>query len=61
VHLVEPPGDVTIVSLQSGGQTYRILLPEAQAAVIKVGESLPVTFDASKVHLFRGHDGTPLR
>ena len=61
VHLVEPLGDVTIVSLQSGGQTYRILLPEAQAAVIKVGETLPITFDASNVHLFRGHDGTPLR
>ena len=61
VHLIEPLGDVTVVSLNSGGQTYRILLPEAQAAVIKVGETLPVTIDAKKVHLFRSHDGTPLR
>jgi len=61
VQLLEPLGDVTVVSLASAGQTYRILLSEAQAAAIKVGETLPITVDSSKIHLFRGHDGLPLR
>jgi multiple sugar transport system ATP-binding protein len=61
VQLLEPLGDVTVVSLSSAGQTYRILLPEAQAAAIRVGETLPITIDSSKIHLFRGHDGSPLR
>jgi multiple sugar transport system ATP-binding protein len=61
VQLLEPLGDVTVVSLASAGQSYRILLPEAQAAAIKVGETLPITVDSSKIHLFRGHDGSPLR
>jgi multiple sugar transport system ATP-binding protein len=61
VQLVEPLGDVTVVSLASSGQNYRILLPEARAAEIKVGDTLPVAFDAKKIHLFRGHDGSAVR
>jgi multiple sugar transport system ATP-binding protein len=58
VQLLEPLGDVTVVSLASAGHTYRILLPEAQASEIKVGDVLPIALDPSKVHLFRGHDGS---
>jgi multiple sugar transport system ATP-binding protein len=61
VQLIEPLGDVTIVSLSSSGQNYRILLPEARAVDIKVGDMLPVAFDAKKIHLFRGHDGSAVR
>jgi multiple sugar transport system ATP-binding protein len=61
VQLLEPLGDLTVVSLASAGQNYRILLSEARAAAIKVGETLPITIDSSKIHLFRGHDGLPLR
>jgi multiple sugar transport system ATP-binding protein len=61
VQLLEPLGDLTVVSLTSGSETYRILLSEAQAAAISVGETLPITIDSSKIHLFRGHDGLPLR
>src|SRR5918994_1854904 len=57
VQLIEPLGDVTVVSLSSSGQSYRILLPEAQAVDIKVGDTLPVAFDTRRIHLFRGHDG----
>ena len=61
VQLIEPLGDVTVVSLSSSGQSYRILLPEAQAVDIKVGDTLPVAFDMRRIHLFRGHDGSALR
>jgi multiple sugar transport system ATP-binding protein len=61
VQLLEPLGDLTVVSLASAGQNFRILLSEAQAAAIKIGETLPITIDSSKIHLFRGHDGLPLR
>ena len=31
VHLLEPLGDVTIVSVEAGGETLRMVLPEASA------------------------------
>jgi multiple sugar transport system ATP-binding protein len=61
VQLLEPLGDVTVVSLTSSGHSYRILLPEAKATDIKVGDALPVALDPSKIHLFRGHDGSAVR
>jgi multiple sugar transport system ATP-binding protein len=61
VQLLEPLGDVTIVSLASSGHNYRILLPEAKATDIKVGDALPVALDPSRIHLFRGHDGSAVR
>ncbi|HYN00772.1 MAG TPA: TOBE domain-containing protein, partial [Aestuariivirgaceae bacterium] len=61
VQLLEPLGDVTIVSLASSGHSYRILLPEAKATDIKVGDALPVALDPSRIHLFRGHDGSAVR
>ncbi len=61
VQLVEPLGDVTVVSLASSGHSYRIVLPEAQASEIKVGDALPVALDLARIHLFRGHDGSAVR
>jgi multiple sugar transport system ATP-binding protein len=61
VQLVEPLGDVTVVSLASSGHSYRIVLPEAQASEIKVGDALPVALDPARIHLFRGHDGSAVR
>jgi multiple sugar transport system ATP-binding protein len=61
VQLIEPLGDVTVVSLASSGQNYRILLPEAQAIDIKLGDALPVALDPGRIHLFRGHDGSAIR
>jgi multiple sugar transport system ATP-binding protein len=61
VQLLEPLGDVTVVSLASSGHNYRILLPEAQAIDIKVGDPLPVALDPRRIHLFRGHDGSAVR
>ena len=58
VRQLEPLGDVTIVSLASGGQPLRIVLPEQQAVGLKAGSSLPIMIDPAKLHLFRGRDGS---
>ena len=60
VQQIEPLGDVTIVSLLARDQPLRIVLPESQAIGIQPGDALPVVIDASKLHLFRGHDGSAL-
>jgi multiple sugar transport system ATP-binding protein len=60
VQQLEPLGDVTIVSLLAGGQSFRIVLPESQAVGIKPGDALPISLDPTKFHLFRGRDGSAL-
>jgi multiple sugar transport system ATP-binding protein len=57
VHLVEPLGDVTVVSVEAGGETLRMVLPEAAALSMKVGDALPIALDASKFHIFHAADG----
>lgn len=57
IHLLEPLGDVTIVSVETGGETLRIVLPEQAATAMKPGDSLPIAFDADKIHLFRAASG----
>jgi len=61
IQLIEPLGDVTVVSLSAVGQAMRIVLPESQATAMKPGDSVPILIDANKLHLFRGRDGTALR
>src|SRR5215213_8619170 len=61
VHLLEPLGDITIVSLEAPGQPLRIILPEQQAAHMKPGDHVPVSIDPQKIHVFRTHDGLALR
>jgi multiple sugar transport system ATP-binding protein len=61
VQLLEPLGDVTIVSVATAGPTLRLILPEQQAASLQIGARLPISFDATKLHLFRGHDGSAIR
>ncbi|MFN0114227.1 MAG: ABC transporter ATP-binding protein [Paracoccaceae bacterium] len=57
VYLVEPLGDVTVVSVEAGGETLRMVLPEAVALGMKPGDALPIAFDQSKFHIFRAADG----
>jgi ABC-type sugar transport system ATPase subunit len=61
VHLVEPLGDVTVVSLAANGQTIRVLLPEALAQNMRPGDPVPIVIDQSKIHVFRASTGTALR
>ena len=57
VHLIEPLGDVTVVSVEASGQTLRMVLPEAAALAIRPGDALPITLDPGKFHIFRAADG----
>jgi multiple sugar transport system ATP-binding protein len=57
VHLLEPLGDITIVSVESGGEILRLVLPEAQASSMKPGDRAPIAFDAKKIHVFRAASG----
>ena len=57
IHLIEPLGDVTVISVEAGGQTLRLVLPEASATAMKPGDAVPVAIDASKIHIFRAASG----
>ncbi|MFM8747781.1 MAG: TOBE domain-containing protein, partial [Aestuariivirga sp.] len=57
VHLIEPLGDVTVVSVEAGGETLRMVLPEQSATGLKPGDHMPVTFDLNKIHIFRAANG----
>jgi len=57
VHLIEPLGDVTVVSVEAGGETLRMVLPEQSATGLKLGDHIPVTFDLNKIHIFRAANG----
>jgi multiple sugar transport system ATP-binding protein len=61
VQLLEPLGDVTIVSLGEKADNLRILLPESRASEIKLGDKLPIKINARKIHVFRAEDGIALR
>ena len=61
IHLVEPLGDVTIVSLESGNHILRLVLSEQQAANLQPGDPFTVAIDPGKIHVFRAHDGQAMR
>jgi multiple sugar transport system ATP-binding protein len=62
VHLLEPLGDITVVSLEAQGvEPMRIVLPEALAIALKIGDAVPIAFDTNRIHLFRASDGTAIR
>jgi multiple sugar transport system ATP-binding protein len=57
VHLIEPLGDITVVSVEAGGEVLRMVLPEASALGVRPGDALPIAIDSSKFHIFRAADG----
>ncbi len=48
---------MTVVSVDAGGETLRMVLPEQSAAGMKLGDAIPVTFDTTKIHIFRAASG----
>ncbi len=60
VTLIEPLGDVTIVSLATREAPLRVLMPEARAIGLNRGDPLPVRIDGRHVHLFRPGDGAAI-
>jgi multiple sugar transport system ATP-binding protein len=61
VQLLEPLGDITVVSFAPNGQNLRIVLPESRASQIKLGDDLKVRVAPERIHVFRAHDGIALR
>jgi multiple sugar transport system ATP-binding protein len=61
VQLIEPLGDVTIVSFAPNGQNLRIVLPESRASQFKLGDDLNVHIAPERIHVFRAHDRIALR
>jgi multiple sugar transport system ATP-binding protein len=57
IHLIEPLGDVTVVSVEAGREILRMVLPEALAIGMKLGDQVPITFDPSRIHIFRADTG----
>ncbi len=57
IHLIEPLGDVTVISVEAGGESLRMVLPEASATSMKPGDAVPIAIDASKIHIFRAASG----
>jgi ABC-type sugar transport system ATPase subunit len=57
IAMLEPLGDVTVVSVESGGETLRIVLPESAAAGLRPGQQASVTLDPRKFHVFRASNG----
>ncbi len=57
IHLLEPLGDITIVSVETGKEVLRMVLPEAKATTIKVGDPANIYFDPNDIHIFRAASG----
>ncbi len=57
IHLLEPLGDVTIVSVEAKDQLLRMVLPEASASTMKPGDPASILIDPAKIHIFRAASG----
>lgn len=57
IHLLEPLGDVTVISVEAGNETLRIVLPEASATNMKPGDEVPIVLDSAKLHIFNAEGG----
>jgi multiple sugar transport system ATP-binding protein len=57
IHMLEPLGDVTVLSVETGGETLRLVLPEASAAKLRPGDDTAIVLDPGRLHIFRASDG----
>ena len=57
IAMLEPLGDVTVVSLDAGGETLRMVLPESVASRLETGQPAPIMLDPKKFHVFRASSG----
>ena len=57
IHMLEPLGDVTVVSVEAGGEMLRVVLPESKASRLKPGDAANVVLDPSRIHIFRASSG----
>jgi len=57
IAMLEPLGDVTVVSVSTGGETIRMVLPESTASSLQPGQSASIILDPRKFHVFRASSG----
>jgi ABC-type sugar transport system ATPase subunit len=57
IELLEPLGDVTVVSVKAGNETLRIVVPESRATALRPGQQAPIFIDPNKFHVFRASTG----
>lgn len=57
IALLEPLGDVTVISMETGGETLRLVLPEAAASGLQPGQQATIVFDPRRLHVFRASNG----
>lgn len=57
IAMLEPLGDVTIVSVETGGETIRMVLPESTASSLQPGQPATIILDPGKFHVFRASSG----
>jgi multiple sugar transport system ATP-binding protein len=57
IAMLEPLGDVTVVSVETGGETLRMVLPESAASGLQPARQASIILDQSKFHIFRSSSG----
>ncbi len=57
VQMLEPLGDVTVVSIVARGETLRMVVPESAALALRPGQATSIFLDHKKFHVFRASDG----
>jgi ABC-type sugar transport system ATPase subunit len=57
IAMLEPLGDVTVVSVETDGETLRMVLPESAASGLQPGQQTAVILDPSKFYIFRASSG----
>ena len=60
VSLIEPLGDLTLITLEAGKDHLRMLLSEADAIGIQTGEDLNVVIKPEHVHIFQKNSGAAI-
>jgi multiple sugar transport system ATP-binding protein len=57
VQMLEPLGDITVISVEVSGETLRMVVPESSAISIQPGQSADIFFDPTKFHIFNAESG----
>ncbi|SMF73610.1 carbohydrate ABC transporter ATP-binding protein, CUT1 family [Tistlia consotensis] len=57
IAMLEPLGDITVVSVEAGGATLRMVLPESAASSLAPGQAASVVLDPARFHVFRASSG----
>ncbi|MCA0431840.1 MAG: ABC transporter ATP-binding protein [Proteobacteria bacterium] len=60
IRMLEPLGDVTVVSVAAGEETLRLVLPEQVASGLEPGQAASIYLDPEKFHFFRAAGGEAL-